>query len=283
MNFAFYTHFTGLTANRGIRAAAEYASSHGYASVEVLEGASGNPPAIATVDEAKEAGRILGEYGLSVACYSVGATIYKNPRAVESLKRHAELAAALGAPYLHHTLVGTLRPLPELPDFETMLPEVVGSACEVAEYAAGLGLTCLYEEQGAYFNGVERFGRFYNEMKLRRDNIGVCGDFGNSLFVDVIPSDFIKAFAGEIRHVHIKDYLRSDKPMSGWLPTVGGNYLFDCAAGDGAADCIGSLTALRASGYDGCFAIEHEVGFPEPFEGCSDRSRRLIEGLWNEA
>ena len=47
--------------------------------------------------------------GVSVACYSVGATLYGSDAVEECLLRHIEVAAALGSPLLHHTLIFSTR------------------------------------------------------------------------------------------------------------------------------------------------------------------------------
>ena len=110
MRFTFYTHFNGMVVREGLEKTADWAAEHGFSAVEVLESAGPKYPSLFPDRKAAEAaGKTLAERGLNVACYSVGTTVYKNPEAVASLKRQAEIAAALGCPYLHHTLKTGLR------------------------------------------------------------------------------------------------------------------------------------------------------------------------------
>ena len=270
MQFTMYSRFNPTLAKLGADATADYAANLGFSSVEVLETTSpGHPSVISDRETAKKIRKIFGERGLSVACYSVGTCIYRSPEAEESLKYQAEIASELGSPFLHHTLVPWLK-LPEnAPTFDEALENVADAAARIAEYAAPLGVTCLYEDQGLYANGVDGFGRFYREIKKRTNNVGVCGDVGNVLFVDESPVPFFREFIGEIRHVHIKDYLyKTDTVVSPgmyWLGTGHGNWVRDTMIGHGDLDIAGCMKILKDAGYTGALAFENE--HPEPYEG----------------
>ena len=269
MQFTMYSGFIQTLAKHGAEATADYAANLGFSSVEILEFASpGHPTVIPDRETAKNVRRALEERGLTVACYSVCATLYRNPEAEESLKYHAEIAADLGSPFLHHTLLPWLKKTPDLPAFDEALEITADSAARVANYAAPLGVTCLYEDQGLYANGVTGFGTFYREIKNRAANVGVCGDVGNVLFVDESPVPFFREFIGDIRHVHIKDYhYRTDtsvSPGAGWHETAHGNRVKDCMFGTGDIDIAGCMEILKNAGYNGALAFENE--HPEPFE-----------------
>ncbi len=264
MEFTMYDQFTELALSRGIDAAAAYARAHGFSSVEFLGTVT---PPVRSKEEAHEMRGALENHGLSVACYSVGTSLYRAPDEEERLMQHAELAAALGSPFLHHTLLSSLLPLAENPDFETVLEDVLPRAMSVARHAADLGLTCLYEEQGLYFNGIRNFGTFYYAMKQSVSNVGVCGDLGNILFADECPEDFIRAFVSEIRHVHIKDYRVTDKPVRDTsMRSAGGKYLTETPVGEGDAHVAECLGILREAGYRGKTALEIGFRFPEEYE-----------------
>ncbi len=268
MNFTMYPQFLRTLAARGVRETAEYTAGLGFSSVEILEGtAPGCPSVIPDRATAKTVRETLAEYGLSVACYSVGTMLYKNPAAVDSLKYQAEIAAELGCPYLHHTLVTWLK-LPEnAPTFSEALEPTARAAAEVANYAAPLGVTCLYEDQGVYANGVDGFGKFYRAVKDLSKNVGVCGDMGNTLFAGESPVPFFEAYVNEIRHVHVKDYLiktGGQNPGMYWLSTEGGSWLRDTMIGHGDVDIASCMNILKKAGYTGAYAFEIE--HPEPFE-----------------
>ncbi len=269
MQFTMYSRFIPTLAKLGAAATADYAANLGFSSVEVLETTSpGHPSVIPDRETAENIRKIFAERGLTVACYSVGTCLYRSPEAEESLKYQAEIAAALGCPFLHHTLLPWLKRTGDLPSFDEALEITADAAARVAKYAEPLGVTCLYEDQGLYANGVTGFGAFYREIKNRTANVGVCGDVGNVLFVDESPVPFFREFIGEIRHVHIKDYLYKTKtpvsPGMYWLETGGGNWVRDTMIGHGDLDIAGCMEILKNAGYTGALAFENE--HPEPYE-----------------
>ena len=269
MNYTFYTGYIEMLGRDGVRSTAEYAKKLGFSSVEVLETTGeGHPRVIGDTETANTTRRTLAEYGLTTACYSVGCNLYASDDAERSLMRHAELAAALDCPYLHHTLkCGLVRGAND-PSMDEVLDDVTTRAIRVANYAKTLGVTCIYEDQGVYANGIEHFGRFYREVHRVCDNTGVCGDFGNILFVDEDPAAFLSAFAADIRHVHVKDYLRKTfsgpVPTGGWYPTLHGQYLRDTTVGAGIIDIAACMKVLHDAGYRGAYALE--LCHPEPFD-----------------
>lgn len=280
MRFTYYIGFAETVLQKGIRAAAEYAAKMGFDSVEMLEMARPDTPAVfRTTDEAAKAREILAEYGLTTACYSVGAALYRSPEAEASLIRHAEIAAALGSPYLHHTLIGSPAAVGS-PTFDEALPVLTEAAGRVACRANELGLTCLYEDQGPYINGIEGFGAFYREMKHSGAKVAVCGDIGNCLFVDTEPADFFRAFADEIVHVHIKDYIRKSgdtAPGKDWRHTPGGNWLRDTVPGSGCVDFAACMDILKKAGYAGPYSLE--LTHPEPYDYGVRQTMELLTRL----
>lgn len=268
MRFAMYARFNSMAKRIGLEATADFAAEMGFSAVEILESTGeGDPSLIPDVDTAKNAKEILSSRGLSVACYSVGTCVYHAPEAEKSLIRQAEIAAALDCPFLHHTLLPWLRHTEGMPTFDDGIAGAVEGAARVADAAKAFGIRCIYEDQGLYANGVEGFGVFYRQMKQRCSNVGVCGDIGNSLFVDEGAEKFFAAYAEEICHVHMKDYLRKsvkDAPGRYWLMTKGGNWLRDTMIGDGIVNFDTCMQILRGVGYDGVYALENE--HPEPYE-----------------
>lgn len=279
MLFSMYSGFFALVRKYGIEQAAKTAAALGFSSVELFDkaGKESFSPTFPNVQAAARAREVLHQHGLSVSCYSVAttlvapdSTLQKNAKAIDELKAYADMTAALGAPYLHHTLVLKM-PLPtDAPRFDEILEPVAEAAAEVAHYCEGLGLTCLYEDQGMYFNGVEKFGRFFAKMQKRCPNVGVCGDMGNTLFVDESPVPFFRAFAPHIKHVHVKDYrmIVDQQSNTASLCSKGGTLLKDTVIGQGEIDIPGCLQILREHNYKGAFALE------DPFcENYADSAR----------
>lgn len=247
---------------KGLETTAAWARENGFSAVEFLQLPIETwHKGVENSKQAKRTKRILRQYGLSTACYSVGVNLHADSNALSLLKNQAELAAELGSPFLHHTLIDSLA-LPEnAPSFQEVFAEISDKASEVARYCQTLGLTCLYEEQGLYFNGIKNFGLFYNEIKKRCPNVGVCGDFGNILFMDETSAEFFKAFKKEIKHVHVKDYQKATdrtelSEADGWLKTKNGNYLKDVPLGQGIVNVAECFRLLRSANYQGLFSLE---------------------------
>ena len=263
LSTSMYSGFSSLVNKHGPEYAAGFASSSGFSSVEFIDIIGTGFTTFQNTDQALLARRILHKHSLSVSCYSVGANlvniesgVQKNSETIETLKQIAEIAAALGSPYLHHTLFANLTLPHHAPSFDDVLYPVVEAAREVADYCKGLGISCIYENQGMYFNGVCNFNRFFQLMKTHCDNVGICGDIGNSLFVDEDPLPFFEAFIDHIKHVHLKDYKKVTHTSA--LRSREGIYLKDVPIGSGDIDIPSCLKALKKHGYCGAFSIEDE-------------------------
>ena len=262
MQFCFYSGFNQMLQEKGVEATARWAKEQGYSSVEFLQlNTDGWFAGVETIEQAKSTKKILKSYDLSTACYSIATNLLNGKTAVEYLKRQAELASELESPFFHHTLIDSLTLEENAPQFDDIFEEILDRASEVANYCKKLGLTCLYEEQGLYFNGAKNLSRFFTEMQKRFDHLGICGDFGNILFVDENATDLLKAFLPYIKHVHIKDYQRVSSienlpDAECWLPTKGGNYLKDTPLGEGVIPVKDCLMLLKEIHYDGFFSLE---------------------------
>ena len=117
-------------------------------------------------------------------------------------------------PFLHHTLtIGYVPPEGHAVTVQDLLPALLERAGQVAAYANSIGLTVLYEPQGFYVNGLDGFPAFYDAMKARGYDVGVCGDTGNSLYVGCDPAAFFARYASDVRHVHLKDLHLEDEVL----------------------------------------------------------------------
>ena len=288
-DISMYAGFSDLVKRQGTEEAAKYAVSVGASSVELLDIIDGDSTNLtyATPEDAAEALKVLKAHGLSISCLSVGVNVVditsEKPTvcapAVESLKLCARIAAALEAPFLHHTLVYPLRLPDGAPSYGEVCPLAVSAAREVADYCLSLGVICLYEEQGMYFNGAVGFGGFFSRIRSLCKNVGVCGDIGNSLFVDESPEEILAAHASDIKHVHVKDYFIKKELAEGEVckyPSRGGVFLLRAPVGEGDINIAKCLSILRSAGYSGAFAIEDtDVG------GLSDTIKN-VEALISE-
>lgn len=282
MDFSMYTRFSDIIAEKGMEQATEYASKLGFTSVEMYEDVvSGEKYVIPDVAAAIKAKAVLKEKGLSVACYSVYADIWKSEETVNELMQLVEIAAELGSPYFHHTLLpgGGLQGTPS--SYEEGIRAAVDAAARIADYAAGFGITCIYEDQGQYVNGVKGFCGFWTEIKKRCRNVGICGDLGNILYVNETPESFLEAFVKDICHIHVKDYLWKKSPVSPgkyWNQGRGDNWLRDTMVGSGVVDFEACMKTLKEAGYHGAFALE--LGHPEPYEAGVQQAMEYLKRYW---
>ena len=266
MHYSMYSQFSELLKRVGPEAAADQVKAMGFGSAEMFSGIQ--PTTVADVETARRVRQIFEDRGLHFACYSVYGDLYQKEENIQLMMLHADLAAAMGSPYLHFTILPWLTLDETKPAIEEGIAFAVNAAERVARHAEPLGVTCIFEDQGMYLNGIENFGKFFYELKRRCSNVGVCGDVGNILFVDEDPAPFLEAFKDEIKHVHIKDYLRKpasyEPPSRDWLPTRSGQFLRDTMVASGVVDFEACMKVLKAIGYDGALALE--LGHPEPFD-----------------
>lgn len=277
-----YAKFSNIVSERGIEYAARYAVKLGFSSVEIFANAEqpGNY-AIADLESAQYARQVLNETGLVVACYSVYADLLENRESEREMMKHVELAAAIGSPYLHHTLIPEKELSENASENEELINSVVEAAGRIADYAAQFGIICIYEDQGNYVNGVNGFGCFWNKMKRRSRNVGICGDLGNILFVNETPELFLKTYMKDICHVHVKDYLWKKAVISPgryWEKARDDNWLRDTMVGSGVVDFETCLQILKEGGYQGSYALE--IDHPEPFEDGVYQAMEYLERLY---
>lgn len=235
----------------------DLAAKHGLVYLETLNILELSTP---DVDFAKKLRAYAADKGISFPCVSVGMNLVgeDHREAIEAVKNYAQVAAALGSPYLHHTICLEFEDYRKVANnFDLFYNRGLAAVREIYDYAQALGIRTLYEDQGFLFNGRENFARFLKDVG--RD-VGVVADFGNIQFVDEEVEDFIAAFPQKICHVHAKDYRvtpgTARAKEAGEYTTKGGNYLLDCHLGQGHVHLDRAFEALRAVGYYGPISLE---------------------------
>jgi len=235
----------------------DYAKDAGAQAIELFPTRELATPDVAAARRIRE---YANQQGLDISCFSIGVSLHREdqPQQVERLLRYAEVAAAAGSPWLHHTLaLPCAFPMLETP-FAEMLKRVVPAAQQVFDGAAQLGVRCIYEDQGFVFNGAQRVEWFLDA--LERD-AGLVLDMGNSLFVGEPPEIFASRFGSRIVHVHAKDYLRKTglRPSEDFIPAADGAFLCDTIVGHGAVDVMRVMSILCQAGYTGYYSTEVDV------------------------
>lgn len=267
MDITMYQRFTNIVMEKGIEEAAKTALHLGFTSVEPVALLGNNPMLpFASVADAREKRRILDDYNLPMVCYSVGVNLWQNPEGERQLMEQADFAAELGSPYLHHCMLPWNQP-PATPCYEEAVADVLPRVARVAEYARSIGLQCIYEDQGCYVNGVTGFGTFFNRLLQQCNDVGVCADLGNILFVNEDAEDFLKAFMPYVRHVHVKDYQQVSgavSPGEHWRQAKNNTWIRPTPVGTGVVDFAACFALLRQAGYTGHISLENN--HPEDFE-----------------
>ena len=227
-------------------------------------------------EAARKLRRYADEKGVSFCCMSCFADLTgENGQAhTENMKGYTRVAAILGAPYIHHTVISEYRdPNKILPIRQQLFDEVAPRIREIYDYAQTLGILAVYEDQGFALNGVEGFRAFLEAVDRP---VGVVADLGNILQAGETIEPFIRAFGPRIVHVHLKDYV-----LPAWegdpeaCRTVDGKQLQEVPLGDGVVDSAGAVKLLRQFGYQGLLSME----VTEPADGSlpTEQAIRRVE------
>lgn len=208
---------------------------------------------------ARELRKAAREAHVQMPCLSVVSDLAGDNRRQQArrLKEYAQLAAEMGIPRLHHTLIPQLSPREDRLSFAAALEQVVPLAQEVYDEAQSCAVDCVYEEQGLYFNGCDRFGAFLEALNRPA---GVVLDFGNILFAGEELAQFAGKFIKKVVHVHVKDYVIAAMPSNiQAIPLGDGAYAVPAILGQGVLAVKETLKILGQGGYMGCLMLEHGV------------------------
>ena len=195
--------------------------------------------------EIAETKRRLTDHGLAICCVDTSCSFHdadpsERRRQIDIALRHAELAAALGAPLIrvfpNEVPPGAPRDgvrrriAASLRDVAERLPPGVGVALEThADFAAA-------DETVAVVRLADH------------PSVGIVWDVANTIAAGDTPAAAAAAIAPYLRHVHLRDA----RPREGerfWLPVL---------AGRGAVPLAEAVAALRELGYAGFVSFEWE-------------------------
>ena len=226
-----------------------------YDAIELLE-MFGEQQLFENESETLEFVTLLKANGISVSCHSVYIDIYDNfDEAEDYLKKQIDVAVNLGSPYLHHTLKPSLEITSSDTDTDALLRKGLPLLKNVADYAKSKGIKMLYEPQGMYFNGEGLKKLIDALLGLGIENVGVCIDLGNTMFVDYTAEQSISDFMPYVCHVHIKDYkIVSDG--EGDYRSAGGKCFYEIGYGQGNMKNDECIRTLLDAGYNGYFSTE---------------------------
>ena len=97
----------------------------------------------------------------------------------------------------------------------------------------------------------------FHEVKQAVPSLKLTFDNGNAAAgEDQLAS--LRACAGDIVHVHFKDWERSETPAEGWRQQLDGAYYRPALIGEGVVDSLATVRELEKIGYKGFVNIEYE-------------------------
>ncbi len=217
---------------------------------------------------------------VAVAGYNVGAELLRPPeelaKAVESLKREVDVAAALGTRSMRHDVTrgfgdwskGVRTPK----TFAGAMEIVVPAIREVADYAKTLRVKTSVENHGFFMQNSKRVKTLID--RVNHPNFGLTMDMGNFLCVNENPVSAVRRLAGYAQMVHAKDFhVRPKKtlPLPGWFATPTPIALRGAIVGHGVIDIPKQIGLLKRAGYRGYLAME--------FEGLEDPPKAVKMGV----
>lgn len=211
------------------------------------------------IEKAYKVKEYADKKGVIFSCFSVYANIVDADinEQIKRLQGFSDVAAVLGSPYLHHTIVGETRNHEKVISVkDELMCQGIELVREVFDYAKEKDVQTVYEDQGFIFNGVDGFGEFLSKVDR---NVGVVADFGNVYQSGDSIEAFINAFHEKVVHAHIKDVIVSNDENSG-LPALDGRFVnYNVEIGKGDLDCKKIIDLLKSYGYDGYYGIEYAV------------------------
>ncbi|MBB6406894.1 sugar phosphate isomerase/epimerase [Arthrobacter sp. AZCC_0090] len=255
-----------------------WAATHGASHLEVAEAGLGVD---LSSDQAAAEGlrERAGESGIALVNYVVGADFLGNDAAeeIERVKTHLDTAHRLGISRFRHDVVPWAWRPASYTEYRNALERVVPASRELADYAAGLGITTSVENHGMAFNVSERLLQLVHAVD--RENFKITLDIGNFLCVDELPESAVAKLLPYAAVVHLKDfYSRKRSPGEGWLRTLAGDYIQGSVLGLGDMDLPRILRLIKDFGFSGPCSVEYE-GREESLTAVPE-SLRNAAALW---
>ncbi|HZZ42724.1 MAG TPA: sugar phosphate isomerase/epimerase [Tepidisphaeraceae bacterium] len=247
-----------------------------HAGVKAVELAG--PAEVEAGDPVKRAAKIRKRAergGLRVVSYCVGAELLvpakQQKQAVETLKRHVDVAEALGVGSMRHDVTRGFgdysKKLKIEKTFDAAVEWMTPSIREVADYGAERGVKTSLENHGFYMQASKRVEKLIRAVD--HENFSLTIDMGNFLCVNEDPVEAVGRLAKYAVMAHAKDFHMRPKesmPLKGWFATPTEIALRGAIAGHGVVDIPTELRLLKRAGYDGYLSLEFE-GMEEPTRG----------------
>lgn len=248
--------------------AIEWIADHGGEHVEIVPGNyidTRDPKMVKAIKaKAKKCKLAISSYTIGANFITAGEDAHEITKTeyrkeIDRIKAEVEIGAALGVKYMRHDVGYRAKEKCTLEQFEIDLPKVIKACQEIADHAAGFGITTSVENHGLHFQGSERVRRLV--MGVNRPNYRTTIDVGNFLCADEQPIVGLKNnidIASGI--IHFKDFHIRD-----WVPTpamhfqsLHGRYLRGAMTGFGDINLRELVAFLKEVKYKGFISVEYE-------------------------
>ena len=271
MKFSVSSYSYAGLVRRGEKTEAELVELAADMGFDAIEFAEINPPegmekaeyAVSLRERAKKA-------GIGIAAYCIGADLLNDTdKEIERLKKEADIASLLGAPFMRHDGSGGYRKETRSQrGFSNALPTIVRGYKEVTAYAKTRGVRTAIENHGYFCQDSVRVEAIINGVA--DENFGALIDIGNFMCADEDPAVAVGNLAPYAFHVHCKDFHFKKGtefvPGEGFFGTRGGNFLRGAIIGHGVVPVVQCLRLIKNTGYNGYYTVEFE-GMEDPVTG----------------
>ena len=184
----------------------------------------------------------LKEANLEICCVDSSVMLVNQDDAmIEAGKRHVDLAAMLGAPFVR--VFGGKFPAEK--SRESAMETAVTNFRALAEYASGKKVRVLIETHDD-FSSAESVAQLLK--RTANPNTGVLWDIHHPYRLHgETPAQAFAALGPNVHHVHVKDSI-----------DLGGGKFRYCRLGEGDVPIGQCLNLLKTGGYDGWIVFEWE-------------------------
>ena len=226
----------------------EKASEFGYDGIEWRGGSQGHiQPIISTsqITDLQKASANAGVFALAITAYTSFVSPLTNERHanIDELRRYADLAAELDAPYVR----AFLGELPNDVILDSSIYENISDCLNTAaDYAESVGVKVAIEPHDDFVRS-STIVPILN--RVQHPGLRVIWDIGNTFAADEEPAQGFELFKDRIAYIQVKDGKKLD---GAWQL---------CPLGQGDVPLGQAFKLLLASGYEGAFSVEWEYAW----------------------
>lgn len=189
--------------------------------------------------------------GLAIACHTFFLRSFPDGDWLGEARRGLDDAQALGAPVV-------MIPTMQRPDLERLAfrERWIQALEQIAPLAAQAGVVLTIENFPGAASAFVTAADFH-VAKARVPSLRLTFDSGNAAGGED-PVASYQACAGDVVHVHLKDWAVRSEPTEGFRPMLNGKYFRPALIGEGDMPTAAVWQAMGQAGYQGFANIEYE-------------------------